>query len=295
MKNETALRDAIKTVAARFDIFDYPLTSFEIWQFLPLKSSYSEVRDCLKKEFTLESSNGFYFLPGRKEIIATRHLRFREAEKKINLARRRLILLSWLPWIRLIALANVIGAHNHKPNNDIDLFIITQKNRVWLVKFFASSILALSGLRPTSSVTKDRLCVSFLADDTALNLENCRIGSEDWYFSYWLAGLVIISAENGSYEQLLNANQWLKISLPNWRLEARPRRRFTTRRLKRDSQLFLNSLERLSRRFQEIIMAKPLREQKNKGVGVIITDHLLKLHTGDRRAELFKEAIRRAN
>ena len=69
----------IKTIAY-FDIFDYPLTSWEIFVFLNSNSGYkySEIIFGLLKidlDSKLDSKNGFYFLSGREAIVKTRNSR----------------------------------------------------------------------------------------------------------------------------------------------------------------------------------------------------------------------------
>lgn len=288
----TRLKQAIQTLIARFDIFDYPLTDFEIWQFLSEKCSYSEVREILKDPAPLESAQGFYFLPGRSAIIAIRQHRYRDAKKKVAVARRRLGLISWLPWIRLIALANSIGAHNLKAEADIDLFVITKKNRVWLVKFIATIILALSGQRPSKRKTADTLCLSFLTDESALDLSVCRLNEEDWYFSYWLAGLVPLFGSADAYEKLLAANAWLYQALPNWKIACPvPQKRFTISQRSINSLSIWNFFERLSKKIHLILLSSQLKN--GSGTSIIINDHMLKLHSLDRRAYFITAAQER--
>jgi len=286
------LAQAIKTVVARFDIFDYPLTDFEIWQFASEPCSYFEIRNMLKNPAPLERADGFYFLPGRGEIIETRQRRYRDAKKKIALARRRLRLISWLPWIRLIALANSIGAHNLKAEADIDLFVITKKNRVWLVKFIATIILALTGQRPSRRKTADTLCLSFLSDESALDLSLCRLNNNDWYFSYWLAGLVPLFGASDAYEKLLAANAWLDQKIPNWKIACPvPQKRFTISNRSIESLSFWNLFEKISKKIHLILLSPQLK--KAAGTSIIINDHMLKLHSLDRRAYFIKAAEER--
>jgi len=291
MENDN-LAQAIKTLVARFDIFDYPLTDFEIWQLLSEKASYCEVRKMLENSAPLETTQGFYFLPNRIEIVETRQRRYRDAKRKITTARRRLSLISWLPWIRLIALANSIGSHNLKAEADIDLFVIVKKNRIWLVKFIATIILALSGQRPSKRKTADTLCLSFLTDESALDLSVCRLNENDWYFTYWLAGLVPLFGTSEAYEQLLKANAWLYRDLPNWKIDcAVPQKRFTSSERSASSLSIWNLFETLSKKFHLIVLSSRLKNTKD--TSIIINDHMLKLHSLDRRAYFIASAKER--
>lgn len=289
MENEE-LKKAILTVVARFDLFDYPLNDFEVWQFLPLKASYQAVKANISVA-NLNLNDGLLFLNHRQNIINLRHTRYREANHKINIIKQRLNFISWLPGIKLICLANVIGANNLKPNADIDLFIITKANRVWLVKLLATIILKIFALRPTDNKVKNKLCLSFLVDETALDLSICRQNNEDWYFNYWLAGLMPLWGSQSTYEELMKANSWLTEQLPNWRLScSAPLKRFTPKEANTKLSKLGNYLESFSKKLHQKLMNQALWQNKNNNSGVIINDHLLKLHTIDRREYFFLQA-----
>lgn len=283
-----SLEQAVKTVVARFDIFDFPLTAFEIWQFCPITTSYQEVEKCLATSTRIETHNGFFFMPGRVEIIATRQNRYRDSYQKIRTAKKLIGLFSWLPFIRSIMLANIIGPNNVKAQSDIDLFIVTKKNRVWMIKGIASFIFAVLNLRPTKKKSKNTVCLSYLVDETALDLSNGLFNNNDWYFGYWLSGLVPLYGSPDIYEELLEKNPWLKTMLPNWRAaNPRPLKRFVTNNNSKNSFAFWNIFEKMAHAFHMLVLAKALRERANRDAAVIINDHVLKLHPSDRRDKLF--------
>ncbi len=285
---EISLEHAIETVIARFDIFDYPLTAFEIWQFCPIKTSYQEVEKCLASSTRIETHNGFFFMPKRIEIITTRQNRYRDSYAKIRTAQRLIRLFSWLPFIRSIMLANIIGANNVKTESDIDLFIITKQNRVWIIKGLASFIFAVLNLRPKKQKSKNTICLSYLVDESALDLSEARFNENDWYFAYWLSGLVPLYGSIEIYTKLLEANPWLKNILPNWQLaNTKPLKRFVTNNNSEKSFKFWNIFEKMAHAFHMKVLSPVLRERANIDSSVIINDHVLKLHPSDRRDKLF--------
>lgn len=289
-----SLSQSILKTVAFFDIFDYPLSAFEIWQYISEPASLQTVIDALHTlPSGLENQNGFYFLSGRAQIIHIRRERYLEANKKIKKARRRLTLISWLPGIELICLANIIGSHNLRKSSDTDLFIITTPHRLWLVKFFATLILKTFGLRPTSKKNTDQLCLSFLTDTTALDLSVCQI-KNDLYFTYWFTGLLPLYGNPGSYNQLMSANSWLKSKLPNWQSQNSQPRFYFKKQLSNNRQYaFFNSLEKIAKKIQERVMSSSLKKLANQSTQVIINDHMLKLHTIDRREYFMTEYNKR--
>jgi hypothetical protein len=290
----SSLSQAIIKTVTYFDIFDYPLSVFEIWQYLPETASLNEVTKALETNtLSLEKKDGFVFLPGRAELITIRRQRYLEADTKIKKAKRRLALIQWLPGIQLICLANIIGSHNLRASSDTDLFIITKTNRLWLVKFCATIILKIFGLRPTATKNKDQLCLSFLVDDSALDLSLCQV-EDDYYFTYWLTGLLPLYGSSETFKKLIEANSWLHNKLPNWQSSNnQPRYYFQEQQKNTTTFEIFNILEKSSKKFQEHIMSPALQKLANQSKQVIINDHILKLHTVDRRDYFKTEYLKR--
>lgn len=289
------LDSAIRSTIAFFDIFDYPLTSFEVWQYLPLHASLNEVQTALEDaSLILDKKDGLYALPGRlAHLEAERRRRYISTDRKIKKAKRLIRLFSWLPWIKLICLANTIGTHNLRAGGDIDLFIVTKPQRLWLSKLFASSITQLTGLRPRQGHNRDKLCLSFFVDESALNLATFRLG-DDHYFPYWLAGLLPLYGDSSVYDNLIAANSWITEALPNWSTAcSRPRLRFNEAIKRADWLSWLSGFEQISRKLQKTIMSPDIKAIANLDTRVVINDHVLKLHTVDRREYFKTEHIKR--
>jgi len=246
MEKEKEMVEAIIKVIAFFDIFDFPLTSFEIWQYLGMKCELAEVLAILNEVIQpplpllpgrwIESKNGFYFLAGRSQIINLRLERYNFTDRKFKRARLIARIFKIIPWIKMMAVSNLMGAHNLKDESDIDWFIITQAGRLWLTRFFCAAFIKLLGLRPTKSQARDKICLSFFISDDNLALNHLRLKAkkeqekDDIYFTYWLAGLAPIYNLNRAYEEFISANSWLFEQLPNWQAAGQSRRRASASR-----------------------------------------------------------------
>ena len=150
MKN---LELSIIRTLAFFDIFSFPLTSLEIFKWLnvtddsasatdqPLLTQpyfYSEVQQALNQlPDKIQSKNGFYFLAGRSELINQRLKKYGYAANKFKRALGFSRIFSVIPYIKMIAVCNTLAYGNSSQAGDIDLFIIAQKNRLWLTRFLA--------------------------------------------------------------------------------------------------------------------------------------------------------------
>ena len=320
------LKEAIVKTIAFFDMFDYPLTANEIWRNLGLKSELVRVMEALEEITPLspplsggiiESENGFYFLSGRQAIVEVRQKRYSAADRKFKRASRLAKIYKFIPWVKLIAIGNLMGAHNLKPESDIDFFIITEKKRIWLARFFCVALAQVLGLRPKPGKTKNKVCLSFFVSQAAMDLSTLMLKSprppllkgavaEDVYFIYWLAGLAPIYDRGGVYEEFMEKNNWLKNELPNWpayaEASAGKRPGFWSKRrgdggpgpseFYRDlADMFFGGLEPWFKKLQLKLLPEELRQLMNLDTRVVVNDKVIKSHSNDRREEYREKFI----
>ncbi|MCK5416285.1 hypothetical protein KAI92_02560 [Candidatus Parcubacteria bacterium] len=307
------IKEAIIHTIAFFDMFKYPLTTFEIWRYLPIKCGYFEVEEELEKicyseidddiklirlprfarndngkNNKIKFKDGFYFLRERQRIVKTRKKRHNITDKKFKRAILITRIFKIIPWIRMIAIGNLIGSNNLRDESDIDLFIITQKNRIWITRFFTVLIIKFLGVRPKINNTKNKICLSFFISEDNLDMENLRI-ENDIYFTYWLANLTPIFDINCYYDKLIKENSWLIKKLPNWqktkisnhRNIGKPFSEICSKMI----DIIIGSLEKTVKKYQLKILPDKLKRKMNKDKSVIINDKILKLIPNDKRGE----------
>ncbi len=286
------LQRAIVEAIAFFDLFDFPMTDFEIWQNVRIQCDYGDIKSELKKNILcLETKNGFWFLKNRSFIIGTRMRRYNYTDKKFKRALRVSRIFKFIPWIKMIGIGNIIGTHNLKREGDIDFFIISEKNRIWITRFFCVLIIKFLRLRPEQGNIKDKICLSFFVDEKEMNLKNLMIQSDipDYYFVYWLAGLVPIYDTDGIYNKLIKENIWVKEFLPNWNIKNVYYLRDVGNG---NSKFYRDVLDMLiggfEKKFQKLslkILPQNIKKIMNQNDGVVVSDHVLKFHVNDRRRE----------
>lgn len=300
-----------------FDIFDFPLAIFEVWKYFyspsPLeglwrinsndqKISLLEIQEILEKSEALKDiidrENGFYFLKGRGNIIKTRLERYNLAKRKFRRAKKIIKILSFIPFIRLIAVCNTLGYSNAQEESDIDLFIVTDKNRIWTARFWSALILKLFGLRPTKTMAKDKICLSFFVSLDHLNLDDLTLKPEDIYFDYWLNQLAPIYDAGDIYSRFIENNKWVLNFLPNsinyqvnWRRETKLG--LIGRAIKQLKEKFFSFIpEKIFEKIQLEALPLNLKKLANLDTRVVINSQVLKFHGNDRREEfgrIFKE------
>ncbi|MFH0840860.1 MAG: hypothetical protein V1865_02685 [bacterium] len=297
------LEKEIIKIIIYFDMFDYPLSALEIWQYLPKKYSFQELCLVINQLEKISCHQGLYFLNGRKEIIDIKKTRYNLAEKKFKRALMVSKFFRWLPWIQMIAVVNLIGAHNAKKEGDIDLLIITAPKKIWLTRLFSVGLLKIFGLRPTPHQVQDKICLSFFITADNLSFEplllNQSLSNRDRYFTYWLANLYPIYNKNNTYQELIKENTWLRNYLPNWRPKTTSEQRgvleIENNLYNKISDILLSSFNGLAKKLQMIVMAKELKTIMNQGTEVVINDQILKLHTADARQKYYEQYLEKLN
>jgi len=190
-----------------FDLFERPLTLWEIRDNLDRSASLIEIEASLAgRPDLIQQKNGFYFLSGREETIATRQKRYNYTRRKLKIARRYARVFGVWPGVRAVCLANSIGSNNLRDGSDIDLFIITAPKRIWTTRFFCAGLTKVLGQRPTAKNKRDKICLSFYVSAEHLNLSDLMLTGGDPYFYYWLRSLVLLYNKKRTYERFLAAN-----------------------------------------------------------------------------------------
>ncbi len=303
----------IKTLAF-LDIFDYPPTAMEIWRFLGVKAelgtimerllpvchtgesrypglgaSAKQVDPGLRRDDTgggvlkMMNKNGFYFLPGRKELVEKRREFFRLSERKFKVARKAAKILRFIPGLKMAAVCNNFYYHEE---SDIDFFITTDKNRLWTVRFWATTLLDIFRLRARGKRRADRICLSFYATCDC-NLEKVLLPGGDPYFYYWSVFFDPVY-DDGGVDAFWQANGWIKRHFPNFYPNIGNRSKmvddnFLSSAVKKSFGVFVNSRlgDYLEKFFKSLQFKKVSR--RFSGPGVVISEEMIKMHENDRR------------
>jgi hypothetical protein len=281
-----------------FDTLDFPLTVLEIWRHQSTVCSLAEVRQAA--DF-LPQQNGYYFLPGRAEIVAKRQERYLLAEQKFRRRRWLIKLLAGLPYVRLVALCNTLSYRNASRQSDIDLFIVTAPQKIWTCRLVVGGLVKLLGLQPRPACRQDKICLAFWVTSEQLALQSVRIDQQDINFLYWLADFVPVYDAGGVFADLVKQNPWLTASLPNWSPKL-PAERWRLslgkwgRQFKRLAEKLLDWPigEKIAKTWQQKFFPAALQELKNKDTRVVINDQMLKMHVQDDRVarrQLWQERL----
>lgn len=216
-KNKIQL-SIIKTLAYA-DVFDFPMKNWEIWKYYisGQKVSHKILSGFL--ESMVESGligriNNYYFLKGRQVLVKIRCAREKESRLKINIARETCRLLSLIPWLKLIGISGSLSMMNAKKADDIDLFIVTEKHALWIVRFMVNMVLILRKIKRSRN---DSYGINLVCPNMFVAVDNLCLPREkhNLFSAHEVAQVKVLLNRDQTYELFMKANVWVKACLPN--------------------------------------------------------------------------------
>lgn len=286
---------AILRTVAWFDAIGLAVTPFECWTYLLPSEPMAPVRpnqvfeglEKLAQQGIVQCFLGFYKFTESRIEFSDRTVQARQVLAKIKIAERRAKLLMCLPFVRMVALAGSVAQGTAKAGSDIDLFIITTPHRLYLARLGVALVTQVLGWRRHRGHVQNRLCLSFLASELALDLS--RFAPEynvDWYMlcatMHPLGGL-------DAYARFVSANAWLKQYLPNIWVKGVATQAISTL----PYSVFLDSLENFVASLQLWRVHKFLAVNKAKPATAVTETEIFKPYLGNHKIKFMYEFTRR--
>lgn len=198
------------------DIFSFPLTVQELYYFLHTekKVPFAKVKEQLKTIKEVATINGYYCLKGREKIIEERIRYKRSNEAKIRDAKKVASLLSLIPSILFIGLSGGVAAGSGREDEDIDFFIITQKNTLFTTRFFSLLLVMLLRRKRKRGVqhSPNSICLNIFLSVDELSFP---LSKQDIYTAREIAQLYPLIDRDSTYKNFLKANDWRLRFLPH--------------------------------------------------------------------------------
>jgi predicted nucleotidyltransferase len=147
----------------------------------------------------------FYLLRNNENFISRRIAGNNLAEKKINSAYRMTKFISKFPYIRAILLSGSISKGYMEKDSDVDYFIITHPNRLWVARLLLMLFKKVFLLN-----SRKFFCINYFVDTETLEIEEKNI------FTATELATLIPTYGKELYDELYKRNTWIKDFYPNF-------------------------------------------------------------------------------
>ncbi|HTR31360.1 MAG TPA: hypothetical protein VMH27_18940 [Puia sp.] len=208
------LRSSILKVIAYFDIFNYPLTVEDVVHFLDVECDEHPVKkelDALTAEGCLFRNGSFYSLQDDASLAARRLDNRRRADTLLPVAERGARLLFQFPFVRGVFISGSLSKRCADEKADIDYFIVTSANRLWIARTFMHLFKKLTYVRGH----QHRYCMNYYVDEDALEIREKNI------FTATEMITLIPASGNGGVVRFLKANEWTARFYPRYHYKNR--------------------------------------------------------------------------
>ncbi len=204
---------SILKVLAYFDLFNYPVSSAEIGWFADIETDENTLRGALNRltaEGRVFRFKELYSLRDDQEL-AERRIRGNErAGNLLKIAERASAFLFKFPFVKSVAISGSLSKNFADEHADIDYFIITRANRLWIARTMMHLYKKLTFLIGR----QHWYCMNYYVDEEALLIEERNV--------YTAMEIVTLLPMNGKETMniFFNANEWTKGYFPNYRRQS---------------------------------------------------------------------------
>jgi hypothetical protein len=199
-----------------YDIFAYPLSAAEVHAFLPLQRVSLWSTEALLRELAAASRiyecDGFYAIrPDVSTLLARRRKMERYAARHWRIARAMTQVIKRFPFVSAVFVTGTLSKNIAAPELDIDYFIVTQPNRLWIAR---TMLIAFKKAALFNS--KKFFCLNYFVSEDALAIPDRNV--------FTAAEIVHVKAlyNEDMLGRFRNVNAWITELLPNWTASVHP-------------------------------------------------------------------------
>jgi hypothetical protein len=211
ISNKGSIPGSILKVLAYFDVFNYPLTEAEIYEYCDIKNPdikffKMELEQLVTLNIIKKSSN-YYYLNNNNTI---------EKREKANLYSALLLkntkkysnLISRFPFVRGICISGSLSKNNADKDADVDYFIITEKNRLWICRTMLALYKKIFLLN-----SNKYFCINYFVDTAHLEIPDKNI------FTATEIAFLIPTYHRENFCRLIASNNWVSEYYPDKKIE----------------------------------------------------------------------------
>ena len=157
-----------------FDLFEYPLTKAEIYLFISediADAALENTLNTLVKDKSVFILDEFYAIQNNCLLAARRRKGNELAAGQLKTARRVARFIARFPYVKGIAVSGSLSKNFATEKTDIDFFIVTTANRLWI----ARTILHLYKKLTFLTGRQNWFCMNYFVDEESLEITEKNI------------------------------------------------------------------------------------------------------------------------
>ncbi len=200
------------------DVFNAPVNLYDLQRWVDVTEDIQligEINELISEGLIETDGKLNYCVAGRSELFIHQASKKRLSQRSLRNHARIMNYLSWIPFIRFVGVSGSIAAENptitrsgfRKGSVDIDIFIITSDNSLWLIFCFVKMLSTL-----LTVLFKERylLCFNYAMDNTFLEIHNRNIFTATELFN-----LKVFFNKDDTFGKLIKVNSWAEKYYPS--------------------------------------------------------------------------------
>jgi hypothetical protein len=203
------LRSSILKVIAYFDLFNYPVSAEEILYFLDIEADECSIKmeiDTLLSEECLFRTGPFFSLRNDPALAEKRIWGRQHADELMPIAEKGARFLFQFPFVRGVCISGSLSKRCADEQADIDYFIITRADRLWIARTAMHLFKKLTFLWGH----QHRYCMNYYVDEQALEIKEKNI------FTATELITLLPASGNGGLVSFFQANDWTTRYYPQY-------------------------------------------------------------------------------
>lgn len=277
---ERSCDKAITRTLAYRAVFKYPLTYYQLQTTLISREKFSkqlfdrELNKLVKKGY-IGFRDGKYYFKSIKPI-SWEH-RQKQSVKALNKIKFISKFLAAVPWIKMLAVTGSAAAYNSDRESDIDIFVVTETHRMWLVRGFVSLLLKVMGAYAQNGTGPNKVCPNLFIDEEAMQWPDDQ---RSIFTAHEIILMHPLIDRDNTYFKFLYANKWVTEYVGDFCTDWFICENLASKTHQRSR--LVNLLEKLAQKMQ-------LNYMKKKRTNEIISDHMIHFKKNDNTGWILKE------
>ncbi|PJE51443.1 MAG: hypothetical protein COV29_00445 [Candidatus Yanofskybacteria bacterium CG10_big_fil_rev_8_21_14_0_10_36_16] len=226
------LQKSIMATLIYYDIFDYPLSRDEVFNYLIKTFPRSVVAkkdlvgrslaDLIKKN-KIDLNGDYYFLPNREYLIPLRKKKDNILNKKIKRTRLAVSLMSFLPFIKAVFASGSLATGSTDELSDLDVLVVVKHGRMWTARFLIVVLMSLVGIRrkPTDKIAPDKICLNHYITDKSLHIDLKSVYNAQTYSRL----IPLLVREEAIVDEFKEKNKWVLDCVQKWNFNSNQHKR----------------------------------------------------------------------